>query len=187
MKKLFKPLSFIALITLIYLLIIWKNAPLFKSKYNYEFKEELISESYIRDDVSRMSDEYLPKEFVLPLKIAEIANDSIHAVKKSENKILMHTADEMIAMVQNKADDNRINFPITYFPGWKLYANSKEIKITPSTKFHLIAGTFAQGDYLVKLEFTDTPVRTAGNIVGLLSLSLLITWAFIKNKKYESR
>lgn len=166
---------------------IYKNAGYFKSKYNYNYTEAFVSEKYLRWDSSRLADEYVPKSSTVPASEDEVFNGSIKSEKRVVGRVLQNSSQSVVFSVNNNFENNKIIFPVAYFPGWKLYANSREIKITPATKFYLIAAHFAKGDYLVRVEFTDTPARTAGNAVSLLSLSLLATMAIMQYKKYGRR
>ncbi|TSC84064.1 MAG: hypothetical protein G01um101416_1145 [Microgenomates group bacterium Gr01-1014_16] len=67
----------------------------------------------------------------------------------------------------------RIQENTLYFPGWQLFANNQLVPIFPN---HLGIITFSlpPGEYNIKLDFTDTPIRTFSKQTSLLSLLVLI-------------
>ncbi len=176
-----------ALTVFICAITIYRNQGYFISKFNYKFEPEFISQQYMRWDSSVRSDEYLPKQFILPIKKDEIADGSIKTNTLVKTRILKNTSHEFVVSINNPGRASRVTFPVTFFPGWKMYVNNKETAIQPMTKFYLISGAFGKGDYLVLLKFEDTPVRTAGNIITLLSFALCATLIYTEHKKYGPR
>lgn len=154
--------------------VIFRNVGFYKSAYNYDFTEKYLSEKYLKWDSTIRGDEYLPKEFVIPIKENEISDGSIKTNKGVNVKILFHKSNEMVIEFENKNKDLQVNFPITNFPGWKMFVNGKEERITVQTKFNLISGNFGKGKYFVQVKFVNTPVRSIGNLISLIGLVSLI-------------
>lgn len=163
--------------------VIYKNVGFYKSAFNYEFNSTYLSADYLKWDTSARADEYLPKEFVLPISKSEISDGSIKTNKKVDIKVLESKSNEMMVEFANTHDNLVINFPIADFPGWKMFVNGKEEKINAQTKYNLISGNFGKGKYLVEIKFTNTPVRTFGNVISLISLICFIC-LIIKSKTY---
>ena len=69
-----------------------------------------------------------------------------------------------------------------YFPGWKVYLNGTEIRIDP--KRDPLLGRMQidvpAGTHLVTARFTNTPIRTVGNTLSLVSWLLLIFISLFK-------
>jgi hypothetical protein len=65
--------------------------------------------------------------------------------------------------------------PIVYFPGWKAHANDRLIEISPRGDLGLISFRLPPGEYNVRLEFTNTPSRTVGNIISIVTLLAVFT------------
>jgi hypothetical protein len=63
-----------------------------------------------------------------------------------------------------------------YFPGWKVYLNGKEVKIDPARDPLLgrMQVNVPYGNHQLIARFTNTPIRTIGNSVSLISWLLLI-------------
>lgn len=82
--------------------------------------------------------------------------------------------------------DAQIEMPVTYFPGWQLWANSKMIELSEPSIQGLITFYLPRGNYQINLELKDTPVRIAGNAISLISIFGLIL-LFISRRIYQKR
>ncbi len=163
---------------------IYKNINFFKSKYNYEFKdEEYLSEKYLKWASTIRGDEYLPKEFQLPIKENEISDGTVKTDKQVKINTLLDKSNEMKIQFENNHKNLRINFPITNFPGWTMYVNGKKENFFSATKYNLISQNFSKGQYEVLVKFENTTARTVGNIISLISLFSLI-YLILKQKFY---
>ena len=64
-----------------------------------------------------------------------------------------------------------------FFPGWKVYIDEKETKITPSKSYWFLEIEVPEGKHIVEAKFTDTPVRVLANQISLGTvLGLLIVF-----------
>lgn len=87
--------------------------------------------------------------------------------------------------------DALMRLPLFDFPGMEVMVNGKVIKHTHQNCqgqdycFGLISFNLSPGEYALKAQLKDTPVRSIGNLVSLLSLvSLGIIWFYVKRGKY---
>lgn len=68
---------------------------------------------------------------------------------------------------------SEVEFPVTYFPGWILKVDGTRYPVRPSSDLGLITANLPEtNSQNVILEFTNTPVRTLGNTLSLVTLSL---------------
>lgn len=77
----------------------------------------------------------------------------------------------------NAYSDSVIEAPVAYFPGWEVRANNQVVPQSPPSKMGLVRFKLPAGDYNIEIEFKDTPIRIAGNIISLLSLMAIIAIA----------
>jgi hypothetical protein len=77
--------------------------------------------------------------------------------------------------------DNKssIRFPVVYFPGWKATDNDQPLALEPTGDNGLITAALEPGEHRIILRFTNTPVRSWGNIISLLALLSTPLW-FLK-------
>ena len=73
----------------------------------------------------------------------------------------------------NVADDSRIEVPVFDFPNWRVWANNQLIAHDNKNFVGRITINLSKGDYLVEGRLENTPIRTFGNIITLISISLL--------------
>lgn len=72
-------------------------------------------------------------------------------------------------------------FPVYNFPKWELKENGTLIPISESGELGLVSATFANGQHKVNLELRDTPIRSLGNTLTLVSL-IAISFYFRKKE-----
>ena len=133
-------------------------------------------------EVSRMSNEYMAKEFIAPKNIDDISKGEISSNNVVQVTINKHVSNEFDVQINVKKNNTRIVFPVAFFPGWKLYINNLDKKVKTSTGRYLISTILNRGNYSIKIKFEDTPVRTVGNVVSLASMFGFIV--YLKRTKY---
>lgn len=77
--------------------------------------------------------------------------------------------------------DTRLLANLFDFPGMKVTANGKIIPHHHDNELGLVAFSLPAGDHRVTVALTDTPVRTLGNLLTLLSLSAVLLVIFKKH------
>ena len=87
------------------------------------------------------------------------------------------------AQLKVLSDESIIVAPITYFPGWKVLANENNINLEKPSDQGLIRFRLPRGNYQIKFEFTDTPVRIVGNLISLASLFFMLITLFKYKRK----
>jgi len=82
----------------------------------------------------------------------------------------------------SSADGTELQFYTYYFPGWRGYVDGEEVGIYPSGPYGLIGLQVPPGDHRVSILFGDTPVRTLGTWVSVVSLLVaagILSWGRI--------
>ncbi len=80
----------------------------------------------------------------------------------------------------------KVVLPIVYFPGWTLMLDNQPTDIVIDSDLGLISTIVPVGDHTLSLRFTDTPARGYGNLISIISLSLLALAALIYAKKHKT-
>lgn len=80
--------------------------------------------------------------------------------------------------------DTIVILNIAYFPGWKVFADEKELK-TSYNKDGLISFTLSKGNHEIKMRFGNTLVRIVAEVITLLSAGVLFLVAIRIKKDSE--
>lgn len=162
--------GFIILLTLAY------NATLFNPKTIDDRESNFYTnETYLEWTVSKISDEYLSRNFAKPSSEENIRESPFDIVRGSgEQEILLNKTQENKSKV-NLSEDGTIRANIAYFPAWKMFADGRESSYVIKNDglyIHL-----PKGQHVVTTKFVQTPIEKLGNIlslVGLLSIIIVI-------------
>ncbi|MFN8466856.1 MAG: 6-pyruvoyl-tetrahydropterin synthase-related protein [Caldilineaceae bacterium] len=61
--------------------------------------------------------------------------------------------------------------PRAYFPGWQVYVDGAPVSTAGSGPLGLVTAEVPAGEHKVRIEFDQTPVRTAADFISLLTLA----------------
>lgn len=150
----------------------------------------LLSDQEIKWTVSQTSFEYLPKG--IAVKPTPQGSYILDVTSFPTQKYLVISGDFIPAQFQFGADrfslagvsqnGAQIQFQIANFPGWKVWVDGKEVSIYDNNKLKLITINIPSGPHQIRGEFTNTPVRTVGNLISLASLVFLLVMGVIKSR-----
>ncbi len=150
------------------------NAKLFVPQVSYDRPAALFeSEEELAWRVSGVSDEYLPRSFLKPENSLRVAHEILASQDlfgfRVETEINTETYAKLITNAQHTIEValNRI-----YFPGWIYWVNGKEQSVKVMNGLPVLM--IPSGRSVIELHFTNTLVRTIGNIVSLLVVVLFI-------------
>lgn len=140
--------------------------------YTNPKEEDYIGNDNLKFKISRISDEYLPSEFIIP---QQSINIPIQAIEETDflkiKKIIKETPTEKVYDIQVfQSQDFLTN--VSAFPGWKVYGNDRQLPF--SSKEGRINLQLTNGSLILRLKFENTPIRTAANTISLLSIFLLV-------------
>ncbi len=86
--------------------------------------------------------------------------------------------DNVISAIQhltqiNAKQPSLICFHSFYFPGWHVFIDGQETKIYPNNPYGVILFLVPQGEHMVKVIFSTTPIRMIAQVVSWIGLALL--------------
>ncbi|MBI4062463.1 hypothetical protein HY410_00920 [Candidatus Gottesmanbacteria bacterium] len=159
---------------IIIFLIVAVNGKLFVPQYGYALDAAAFeTDEELRYRISKISDEYLPIDVPRPTDISMVPKTTIRVPIDGSVETEIDTETYTKAMVTVRSQE-----PVTinraHFPGWHYYIEGKEVG--PILNHGLPTLVIPPGVYLFESRFTDTPVRTVGNIGSLITLVLIITF-----------
>lgn len=109
---------------------------------------------------SAISD-FWPKEAKIPADFAP------------QNPLVLYTTDSY----------QKVQFPTVYFPGWQLTVDGVKTEVFPDGPSRLITARLPLSYKSYSLRFTNTPVRSLGNIVSAVTL-LVLALLYVKYFSY---
>ncbi|MBI5449530.1 hypothetical protein HY948_04425 [Candidatus Gottesmanbacteria bacterium] len=133
--------------------------------YSYESEEEL------RYRVSKISDEYLPSDFIRPQKAADVPHEVLSASSLYKADIEVDTETYVKALLTSN-EDTEVTIQRIYFPGWNYQVNGKSI--VPKIRNSLPTIAIPSGESVLEINFYNTPIRIVGNLISIISLASLV-------------
>ncbi len=118
----------------------------------------------------------LTKDY-LPIWVKTVDDERFDIPRAEKGEIKIDNLQQKSAVVDftvNAISDSTIELPITYFPGWEVRANNTVTTQSLPSNRGLIRFELTKGNYQMKVEFTDTPIRKIGNVISLCSIILTI-------------
>lgn len=163
---------------LLILILLTLNAKFFQPERMFSFgAAEYINEENIKWTTSRISDEYLPRDFPTPQDESQVAWEKVVVLA---GEVKTEILEEKSQSLKFKVDvhspaGGEILINTAYFPGWKLWVNDEEQE--PQIQAGKIKLSLPAGQHQIKLHFTNTPIRILANLISLgawLSLAYFV-------------
>lgn len=148
----------------------------FTNLSNADYKDDW----YIKEVVSQISDEYLPRNFIVPdfksnwnnlIKVGEYDKNSYSLYEEKTGKIQFFI---------NLSDVQEIILNRTYFPGWQLYINNTVTHMYNNNG--LIAFQGKTGGCEIVLILNNSPIRLLANSITVITLLGIFYFVFRKQR-----
>ncbi len=148
------------------------NAKWFMPQYQY-IKDSRSFET--ADDIewraSKISDEYLPENISRPMNASEVVSATIRSDHQVTVTSVVSTAVEKQLIVESTTAAT-LTINTASFPGWIYRVNDKEVH--PAVIHGLPQLDVGPGQSVIVIKFTDTPIRTIGNLASVATLVFII-------------
>ena len=151
----------------------------FSSKVNDE--QKLTGLAFELQQKSAILD-YLPKTAPIAPEAVAFKEPSLIS---GEGEIIGFTKrSNRFSFEANIHQDAEVEIPVMYFPGWAAVVDKQPVPIQIHGDYGLISVKVSSGQHDVRGIFQNTPIRTAGNVLTVLSSAILFSGLVIKaNKK----
>src|SRR3989344_248549 len=170
--KLDRKIKYVVIISVVFLLIFF-NSRIFNPQTIFSrVALDYTNEKYLRWTISKISDEYLPRDFVKPNNKDEVPN-AIIVPELCDSKIAIESLKtHSIRIITNQTDDTNFLINIAYFPAWKIFVDGKEkpFKVLNSR----ISIHIPSGKHKIDLKFQETLLEKTSNAISLLGISMII-------------
>lgn len=138
---------------------------------------ESVNELKVR--VSKISDEYLPYDFIRP-KSSTLGNDSIFESEDLIKIVSIVQKSNYLKAIIVSSSAQPVRILKAWFPGWHYSVNGREVKATIVEGFPIIQ--VLEGESVVELRLSDTPLRRTANILSFLTSVFCIVF-YIRYEK----
>lgn len=128
---------------------------------------------------SKISDEYMPRDFDKPKSFEQTANFE----KINTENIQVQSFDQKankINMRLNVKKGGDYTFPLAYFPSWNAFLNGQKLPLSKNS--HGILLNLPKGNYNLVFEFRQTPIEIISDLISITAILLLLGYNL---KKYE--
>ena len=130
-------------------------------------------------EISRISDEYMPKGFAKPERKEDLIESKITSVESIPNIIIQtDTTTELVAIVESgRPVDLLVN--IAYFPSWHVYIDDDEVTYEARDDGLLVK--MPEGEHTLAAVFEETDVEKLANWlslagIGVILLGIIVAW-----------
>ncbi|OIO13934.1 hypothetical protein AUJ73_02890 [Candidatus Gottesmanbacteria bacterium CG1_02_37_22] len=122
-------------------------------------------------NMSKISDEYLPKEFNPPENINQVALSGIPSIGSIK---VVRSVEEPTHKIYDLelVEPQKLLTNIAYLPGWKVFIDGNLVEVINSAGRLML--TVPEGKHSVEFVLGQTAARIVGNTISLLSLFLLV-------------
>lgn len=155
------------------LLTVFLNQGFFKPDiWNISNDEKLSGgDIWVYQSRSSISDYWPVYANILP---KEFAPDTVTIIYGGGEGVRLSKTSNKQVFNLSLSKNSRVVFPLTYFPGWKMYVNGVEKPISPDEELGLVTSDLSPGLQKIELVFLDTPIRKLGNYVSLASFLMAL-------------
>lgn len=140
--------------------------------------------SYINWNVSRISDEYLPKQFVPPKVKGDLPVNRIQFVNgDGQSTVLIDSSTQLKAQLVTKQASTVLIHKAS-FPWLHILLNGKDVSYNPTIRG--IEININKGEYVLQILYRQTAVEVLSNSLSLIGI-IVILIGIIKIKKYGTQ
>jgi hypothetical protein len=152
--------------------------------YNYTDKQKLSGLAFELQQKSAILD-YLP--LTAPIAPKEKAFDKPRVLQGDGYTSNFNYRSGSFSFDLDAYKDVKIQIPVMYFPNWTVISGGNIIPFEITGDYGLITINMPEGHHIIQGRFEDTPVRTVGNILTLISFTVLLAgFLYSLRKKSEN-
>lgn len=171
--------------------VLFINAKLFVPQYIKNVKaDDFVNQSHLRWRTSKISDEYMPKNFAKPNNENEIPGNKFTPHQSgagftAENKevkikILDDNVRHFSAKITSR-ENSSIIINLAYFPAWHTYLDNSEIPYVIFNKGLKV--TIPKGEHVLSVKFIQTPIEKFADLLSLAGVIALFIGIITSGKE----
>jgi len=130
---------------------------------------------------SKISDEYLPRDFKRPLKQKEVPTSKIIFQDSKARIISQQTKTDEITALIDTPNKTRASLSVAYFPAWQVFIDKEKVGYSVFNRGLYI--TVPAGKHVLTVSFIQTPVEVFANMLSLTGVLALLLGIIITRRK----
>ncbi len=143
----------------------------FIPQYNYPATDkDFTAEETLNWKTSKISDEYMPKDFKKPTNVTQIPQDIVDTFDGRTAVTVDKTQEKDIQIQTDKTQNLPLN--IAYFPAWQAFVDGKQTKLSQTPTGMIL--NVPKGLHNLKLIFKSSPAEIFGNTLSVIGIILII-------------
>ncbi|MFH1832959.1 MAG: 6-pyruvoyl-tetrahydropterin synthase-related protein [Candidatus Levyibacteriota bacterium] len=182
-----KKLNFLAIFVSFFLIfiLIFFNLKLFSPQnFNLKNASDYTNEIALKWVTSRVSDEYMPKDFFKPKSFEQISTKIISSEDKPIIINVLSSKTQSFTAKVYALDHASVLLNIAYFPAWNVFIDEKVFNYQITNQGLRIE--FPKGEHNLTVKFIETPIERISNILSLIGITVIIIGIIYARKRSVS-
>lgn len=144
--------------------------------------EDFTEVGHISFAVSKISNEYMPQNFIPPASQKDLPQQRFRVKGTSDATVhlVAQKTQYLAAVITSNADAN-VEVAIAYFPSWQFYRDGNRVTTEVENGRYVI--TMPKGSHTIEARFENTLAQTIGNSITIISICALIAGIIYHEKK----
>ncbi len=165
----------------IFVLIFFNSKLFIPQHYLYKKSSDYTNPLSLKWTASRISDEYMPKNFIKPSVKDDVVKNQIIMRDKSIKVLFQSSNSNRIHANISSEKKTKVKVNLAYFPGWNVFIDNKKSMPEVTNKGFFV--NIPSGDHALDIFFAQTPIEKFATSVSLTSLFLLLAGIILSRKK----
>ncbi len=173
--------NFIIASAAIFVLIFFNSKLFAPQSYLYRESSDYTNPLSLKWTASKISDEYMPKNFVKPSIKDDVVRDKIVSQTEGTKVLFQSSSTNKIHANIFSEKETKVKVNLAYFPGWNIFIDNKES--SPEISNNGFYVNIPAGSHSLDIFFTQTSIEKFATSVSLASLFLLLAGIILSRKK----
>ena len=170
-------------VVIVIILTIILNVNFFRPQYLFPDLKDGEKLSGISFEIQQKSAilDYLPK--TAPIAPRELAPENPWIVSGEGRAYNFTKRSNRFFFDAEIIENSSVQIPVMYFPGWRVIVDGFLVDSKPTGDYGVITISLPKGKHMVQGRFVNTPVRTLGNTLSVISALFIFAGYMIKTHK----
>lgn len=134
--------------------------------------EDYTDQHSLRWVTSKISDEYMPRDFMKPENETEIVKNKLASVDMNATIPVVEEKTQSVFAHVTMPEDGDLLIRTAYFPGWQARVDGEPAEMKAFGRGILVR--VPRGEHTVLLQLVQTPIETMGNAISISGIVVLI-------------